>query len=285
VALAYWDWTLDSNQPERSVVLTAAFVGGDSQGACLKDGPFAGMQAHYPTPHCVTRRFRASGVGPFTHGAVLDAIIGQSRVYDDFRQQIESVPHATPHIGIGGDLSEMQSPNDPLFHLHHAFVDKLWFDWQQMDRARETEYNGVNRDGQRAAITDQLPSLHAQVKDALSVESLCYTYATTRGNRLQRRSVGAKVGAPKQGKGKAPETSEYEYKLPILKLEDAQCVAGKMKEEIRTPRPIPKSWIKMNGYCEKTIRGMEEAYKCITDLVNVEYLKLHPKEEEPDSAY
>lgn len=26
----------------------------------------------------------------------------------------------------------MTSPNDPVFFLHHCFVDKIWADWQEL---------------------------------------------------------------------------------------------------------------------------------------------------------
>lgn len=30
-------------------------------------------------------------------------------------------------------LNPISSPGDPLFYLHHAFIDKLWWDWQTAD--------------------------------------------------------------------------------------------------------------------------------------------------------
>lgn len=38
--------------------------------------------------------------------------------------------HNRVHVWIDGDMYPMTSPNDPLFFLHHCFVDKLWADWQ-----------------------------------------------------------------------------------------------------------------------------------------------------------
>lgn len=37
------------------------------------------------------------------------------------------------------------SPGDPLFFVHHAFLDKLWWDWQNENlTVRLTEISGVN---------------------------------------------------------------------------------------------------------------------------------------------
>lgn len=57
-----------------------------------------------------------------------------------FRIRLEggtgSVPktHNYGHGWVGGDDGHMgdanESPNDPIFFLHHAFIDKVWADWQ-----------------------------------------------------------------------------------------------------------------------------------------------------------
>jgi tyrosinase len=40
--------------------------------------------------------------------------------------------HNRVHVWVGGDLVPATSPNDPIFFLHHCFVDKLWADWQAL---------------------------------------------------------------------------------------------------------------------------------------------------------
>jgi tyrosinase len=288
VVLAYWDWSLDYNQPHRSVVLSNEYLGGNSQGGCVKDGQFANWQVSYPTSHCLTRQYAggAQGIGPFTSNIVLEAIIDQSEEYEDFRQQIESIPHSGPHTGVGGDLATMQSPNDPIFYFHHGYIDKLWYDWQQQDQSRVREYYGVNRDGSKALISNQLPFMNASVRDALNARSLCYSYAPARSaNRLQRRSGGAKEAAQENSVSNDVEAAmNPNLHLPTFNTKLAQCAAKKLKEEIRHPEPVPKCWIDMNGYCEKDIRRMEDAYRCIVNEANEVYRKLHPKNE-AESAY
>lgn len=40
--------------------------------------------------------------------------------------------HGRGHIYIGGDMwHSMANPNDPMFFLHHAEVDRMWAAWQQ----------------------------------------------------------------------------------------------------------------------------------------------------------
>lgn len=45
--------------------------------------------------------------------------------------------HSAGHIFAGADMYESSgSPNDPLFFLHHAQVDRLWAAWQQANIAK-----------------------------------------------------------------------------------------------------------------------------------------------------
>jgi tyrosinase len=53
--------------------------------------------------------------------------------FNAFRQRAESL-HNVVHVWIGnrsGDMSLATSPNDPVFFLHHANVDRLWRAWQE----------------------------------------------------------------------------------------------------------------------------------------------------------
>jgi len=40
--------------------------------------------------------------------------------------------HNRVHVWVGGSMNPGSSPNDPVFFLHHCFVDKLWADWQKL---------------------------------------------------------------------------------------------------------------------------------------------------------
>ena len=43
---------------------------------------------------------------------------------------VETSPNGTPRMALGSMLPA-SSPNDPVFFLHHCFIDKLWADWQR----------------------------------------------------------------------------------------------------------------------------------------------------------
>lgn len=42
--------------------------------------------------------------------------------------------HNIIHVWIGGSMLPGTSPNDPVFFMHHCFVDRLWADWQNAQR-------------------------------------------------------------------------------------------------------------------------------------------------------
>jgi tyrosinase len=42
-------------------------------------------------------------------------------------------------------LNGVSSPGDPLFYLHHTWLDKIWADWQNLNRSKRlTEMSGPN---------------------------------------------------------------------------------------------------------------------------------------------
>lgn len=50
--------------------------------------------------------------------------------FEEMSDMLEGL-HNSIHATLGNtDMSTMNSPNDPLFFMHHAFVDKMWDFWQ-----------------------------------------------------------------------------------------------------------------------------------------------------------
>jgi len=68
------------------------------------------------------------------------------KYYIDFWPCVELAPHLGGHGGVGGKmLDPISSPGDPIFYLHHTWLDKLWWDWQARDLpARLRDISGRN---------------------------------------------------------------------------------------------------------------------------------------------
>jgi tyrosinase len=50
--------------------------------------------------------------------------------FSAFQAELEAL-HGLPHNAVGGTMATAASPADPLFWLHHAFIDRLWARWQE----------------------------------------------------------------------------------------------------------------------------------------------------------
>ncbi|MEU6862279.1 tyrosinase family protein [Streptomyces sp. NPDC046876] len=148
VTLPYWDWTVDRSPT--SSLWAADFLGGTSlaRDGQVLDGPFAFSGGKWAITVGVDRRTylrRTLGAGgtQLPTKADVDAVLAMP-VYDaapwnsssnSFRNHLEGWRgvnvHNRVHVWIGGQMASAASPNDPAFWLHHAFIDKLWAEWQR----------------------------------------------------------------------------------------------------------------------------------------------------------
>ncbi|MCA1579457.1 MAG: tyrosinase family protein [Acidobacteria bacterium] len=62
---------------------------------------------------------------PETVDGVLDLA-----TYDAFWEPLENDVHNGPHGWVGGVMGGGSSPGDPVFFLHHCYIDMLWAQWQ-----------------------------------------------------------------------------------------------------------------------------------------------------------
>lgn len=166
--LPYWDWSIDGSlpAPETALLWKPDFLGG--QGNPVTDGPFRfdpgdpnGFRVRVESAPGVTLRQtdrglrRSFGSGFPTLPNALDvgaaynsapAPLGDPDLatYDfapwlansrGFRSRLEGFTgtglHNQVHRWIGGDMAPASSPNDPVFFLHHANVDRLWEGWMK----------------------------------------------------------------------------------------------------------------------------------------------------------
>ncbi|KAJ9067131.1 hypothetical protein DSO57_1002617 [Entomophthora muscae] len=181
VVLPYWDWSVDSQSPELSPVLGEGFFGGNgrSEDSCVANGTFAGWQTSVPDDHCLKRSYNSGHrISSWYSPEVLEVILTWSKSYDQFRTILEGAPHGAVHVNIGGDFSTMHAPNDPIFYVHHAFVDMLWHEWQQRNPSIANTYNGLGNDGQ-VKHEDVLVPFNVPVSQTFDTRSprYCYFYS------------------------------------------------------------------------------------------------------------
>ncbi|KOU42822.1 tyrosinase MelC2 [Streptomyces sp. WM6378] len=149
VTVPYWDWTVD--RTPSSSLWAADFLGGTgrSRDGQVMDGPFAQSAGGWPVNVRVDgrtylRRALGVNVAQLPTRAEVDGVLAMTTydtapwnsASDGFRNHLEGWRgvnlHNRVHVWVGGQMGTGASPNDPVFWMHHAFVDKLWSQWQAM---------------------------------------------------------------------------------------------------------------------------------------------------------
>ena len=118
-----------------------------------------------------------------------------------FRSSLEGA-HNSIHVAVDGHMLAMTSPNDPIFFLHHANVDRLWAKWQ-LTHPGDSNYPTTGNSGHAldhlmwpwdggASSTNSaraqpfMPLVNAtdlrRPRDVLDIEALNYTYDDTVGS-------------------------------------------------------------------------------------------------------
>jgi tyrosinase len=59
----------------------------------------------------------------------------------DYSLAAESIgPHNYGHVWVGGTVGTFNSPRDPIFWLHHCYIDYLWAKWQFRHPKKAEQY-------------------------------------------------------------------------------------------------------------------------------------------------
>jgi tyrosinase len=127
-SMPYWDWT----HPDAQELIINSGLGGDSLGLCMTGNSGFGEGDYEPyAGDCLVRDVQEDCYTFSTFEEIMD-IIDSSHQYNEFWPRIESYPHGVPHVCIGGSgqFGNYASPDDPIFYLHHCFIDYLWALWQ-----------------------------------------------------------------------------------------------------------------------------------------------------------
>jgi len=238
---------------------------GDADSGCVTTGAFANRQTFYPTPHCLGRQWsQPSKMDTLVSDDAINAIIAKDHKYDQFREDIEGYPHGGVHNAICGDMCNMHSPNDPLFFLHHANVDRLWWKWQNTYPAAANTYSGIWKDAKTsktrpATPNDQLLPYHVKVSDMFKTEPLCYTYVETDLSQFSAHSVklpGAKVPSAllRTVDGSDEEGERQQVPVdPLVKVVETSSALVPSSDRanllsLRVPKALTPEWAAMNSF-------------------------------------
>jgi tyrosinase len=141
ITLPYWDWDYSgAGNP-----FTPDFLGGDgdaSQNDRVTIGPFAFAGGKFPirvwddTPGDpgLRRVFGEDATSWLPTASDVSAGLGKAPYWPGhscFETVSEGVLHNPVHRWVGGNMEDASSPNDPVFFLHHTYLDLLWERWKQ----------------------------------------------------------------------------------------------------------------------------------------------------------
>jgi len=194
--LPYWNWLED--RAKSSPLWHADFLGGTGQGAKehVTDGAFAydagnwriaveSDQVHDPALRRTIGRDERLPTKAAIRGALKrtpydtapwddEARSPRSQVGTGFRPQLEHLVHDPVHMWVGGTMELATSPNDPVFFLHHANVDRLWAVWRH-EHPGETPYLPTQA-GTRFDQDQSMPVFDTKPEAVLDHHALGYRY-------------------------------------------------------------------------------------------------------------
>lgn len=157
VTIPYWDWTRHHETSDDGFPFTYDFIGvdgDDSSGDQVEREP--GAPSPYPhefdpedwdivvsdnptDPARLIRRFAERSDAPqlpendiavpFTTTSFRDALAAPD--YEQLREDSEGDHHNLVHRWVAGNMVQAASPNDPVFFMHHANIDRMWTIWQE----------------------------------------------------------------------------------------------------------------------------------------------------------
>ena len=180
---------------------------------CVQDGPFANYTLRLGpgqliSDHCLTRGLNDTA-SLFLNTTAIDYLMTLP-TYDQFHLELEGSPAFAPdhrahdggHVAVGGEMSNFySSPGgrsrptlrlfnafyiglDPIFYLHHANLDRIWWRWQKSAPPRLFQVSGNTSISSPGNLTlDYLLQMGnlgptVPVRDVMDIHSepYCYTY-------------------------------------------------------------------------------------------------------------
>ncbi|KAJ1931216.1 hypothetical protein GGF37_007467, partial [Kickxella alabastrina] len=193
-AQPYWDEMRDYRTPATSQVLTANWIGGNGAGTnrCVTNGVQGGWTMTYPNSHCFSRNFANNGNPTSWYSPeYINSLVQKNSNMATFRSDMEYSLHGVVHIHLGGDMYQGHSPNDWAFMLHHANLDRLWWQWQQLNNHLWT-MDGPNSDGAATTLNTNIAYFNEPIRNVMQLGygNMCYQYSS---NVLSRRDLDSDI--------------------------------------------------------------------------------------------
>ncbi|KAK0462548.1 uncharacterized protein EV420DRAFT_1525493 [Desarmillaria tabescens] len=172
--MPYWNEAPDAGAfNESALVVEFGGEGCKENNYAVVDGPFANTTLHLGpgetnTPHLLTRKcdwWNSTRVGQ----TFVDAANARTTLAG-FQSLLFATVHLDGHNAVGGDMTDIQTaPNDPLFWLHHSYIDYLWWKWQGNNETRIYDPEGAGYETQVEPLTGFVETKEATVLNMFGV--------------------------------------------------------------------------------------------------------------------
>lgn len=154
VSIPYWDWTKASEQSIPGWL--AGFT------------PTVPMPP--PQPSMTVVRFPSTSADLATIASNIPNVMAHAD-FASFTSSLEAV-HGGVHVWVGGSMGSIPTaPSDPIFWMHHANIDRLWWVWQQAHAGQNPNLTGT---GPSSPVMDPWAYTEADTRD---VTTMGYAYA------------------------------------------------------------------------------------------------------------
>ena len=170
IPLPYWDWYSDSGIPSEIDLSDTELAAWNVTRDRMR------MMKNMPTKESVENVWKNA----------INGVADWNKTQEDWEWI-----HNLAHIFIGGDMMLGSSPKDPIFWMHHAFIDKFWADLQAIDNSimpsnltevlkPDSDMNGINFDGKTVQdVLDYKTNCNYEYSEEFSVP---FTLIPSRGD-------------------------------------------------------------------------------------------------------
>ncbi|KAI8828823.1 hypothetical protein BJ741DRAFT_625252 [Chytriomyces cf. hyalinus JEL632] len=166
---------------------------------CLTDGQFSKASGFIDLGDngrsCVTR---CGSRTMWSAKYIAANVLSTATTYEQLRGDDTANYHGTGHMVMGSNCdmgNPLWSPRDPLFYLHHTYVDKIYWKWQQLCPTYVSDYEGNLSTGKNPnpllgnsrPVSPTLPLdswIGLTAADVFDTKNdfLCYTYSKSAGD-------------------------------------------------------------------------------------------------------
>jgi tyrosinase len=156
--------------------------------------------------------------------------------------ELEGTPHGNTHVFIGGDMSDMVSPRDPIFFLHHCNIDRLWAQWIALGRRNSTDplWATFRFDGNfQTPQGDGMTAWNVGVADVLDHTAFGYTYSDQPAPSGQQVVASAEASPPPPPRVVASAAVTGTAKANAVLLAKVTLTEPQPRPEADTPSRVP----------------------------------------------